>query len=159
MDEEDAIIRGIGQVCIAASLLEWSLAYLTSVLWRKGDSWFVDVFSTPGRTLPTFGKFIRSLAVLAPDLHPPAGEIKARADGLLMQRNRVVHSVMVGELEPGSRVFEAWHAKSDIIWPVSAADLTRLVAELDQCTAQADDFGAKWEERAARERWSDPDES
>jgi hypothetical protein len=72
-----------------------------------------------------------------------------------MQRHRVVHSVRVDELEPDSRVFEAWHAKSDTIWSVNAADLIRLAADLKQCAAQADDFGTKWEERASRDGWSD----
>lgn len=159
MDEEDAIIRGVGEVCIAASSLEWSLTYLTSVLWRKGDAWFVAVFSRPGQTLPTFAKFVRSLKTLAPELQPQAERILADANRLIMQRHRVVHSVMVGELEPGTRVFEAWHAKSGTIWPVEAADLNRLAADLKQCAAQADDFGTEWEDRAEHERWFDPHES
>jgi hypothetical protein len=157
MDEEDAITLGVGEVCIAASSLEWSLAYLTSVLWRKGDTWFVGLCSRPGRTLPTFAKFVRSLAFLAPELQLQAERILADAKRLLMQRHRVVHSVMVGELEPGSHVFEAWHARSGDTWPVEAADLSRLAADLKQCAMQADEFGTKWEERAEREGWCEPD--
>jgi hypothetical protein len=73
-----------------------------------------------------------------------------------MQRHRIVHSVMVGELEPGTDVFEAWHAKSGEIWPVKTADLSRLAADLKQCAERADDFGTKWEERADHEGWSEP---
>jgi hypothetical protein len=35
-DEMDEVVRGVGQVCISASSLEWSLAYCTSVLRRMG---------------------------------------------------------------------------------------------------------------------------
>jgi hypothetical protein len=157
MDEEGAIAWGVGEVCIAASSLEWSLAYLTSVLWRKGDAWFVNLCSRPGRTLPAFSKFVESLAVLAPELQLQAEGIRADASALLMQRHRVVHSVMVGELEPGSHVFEAWHAKSGETWSVDAADLSRLTAELKRCAELVDDFGTKWEHRADHEGWSEPD--
>ena len=55
-EEMDDVVRGVGQVCIAASSLEWSLAYCTSVLRCKGDDWFVDVFASPGQPLKQFRK-------------------------------------------------------------------------------------------------------
>ncbi len=70
MDEEDAIVRGVGEVCISASSLEWSLAYLTSVLWRKGNAWFIDVFSHPGQPMRVFRKFVRSLEALPLSCNP-----------------------------------------------------------------------------------------
>lgn len=156
MDEEDEIVRGVGEVCISASSLEWSLAYLTSVLWCKGNAWFIDVISRPGQPLRKFRDFVRSLAVLAPELQAQAEKILADADQLLMRRHRVIHSIMVGELDPGNRVYEAWHAKSDTMWSVAAADLNDLARDLKQCAAEADAFGAAWENRPERDGWHNP---
>jgi hypothetical protein len=66
---------------------------------------------------------------------------------------------MVGELEPNSRVYEAWHAKSDTIWPVEAAELNQLAVDLKQCADETDSFGTTWDERAEREAWHDPNDS
>jgi hypothetical protein len=81
------------------------------------------------------------------------------ADRLLIQRHGVVHSVMVGELEPGNRVYEVWHIKSDIIWPVEAIELNHPAADIKQCAAEMDAFGATLEERAESEHCYDPEES
>jgi hypothetical protein len=155
MDEDEAIVRGVGAVCISASSLEWSLAYLTSVLWRKGDAWFVDVFCRPGKPLKTFRKFVGSLEVLAPELKPQAEQILTDAHRLLSQRHRVAHSAMMGKLQPGSNAYEAWHGKTDTMWSVEPAELQSLAHDLNRCAAEADTFGAAWEERAERDHWAD----
>ncbi len=64
---------------------------------------------------------------------------------------------MMGELELGSNVYEAWHSKTDTLWSVEAADLHSLALNLQQCAAEADAFGAAWEKRAERERWANLD--
>lgn len=77
-----------------------------------------------------------------------AEKILVDAERLLDNRNRVVHSAIMDELKPGSRLYDAWHAKSNSIWSVDPVDLNNLARDLRQCAAAADAFGTAWEERA-----------
>jgi hypothetical protein len=154
----DDLARAVGQVCISASTLEWTLAYLTSVLRRWSDAKFVEVVSRPGQPLHDFRALVSSLATIqAPELQAGAGRILADAEGLLKQRHRVVHSVMIDELEPGSRLYDAWHAKTNALWSVDLGDLHDLARDLEGCARAADAFGAAWEQYAERAGWPDLD--
>jgi hypothetical protein len=152
-EEMDDVVRGVGQVCISASSLEWSLAYCSSVLRCMGNDWFVGVFSSPGQPLKQFRKLTSAVAARMPELGADIGQLLATAEQLLTQRHRVVHSAMMGELDPGSRLYEAWHAKTDVMWPVVPADLKGLARDLAQCAREVDAFGTAWEERANRDGW------
>jgi hypothetical protein len=70
--ERDELVRGIGEVCISASSLEWSLAYLTAVVrYRGSDDKFREIARTPGGPLKEFRKVVRSPGVLqAPEPLP-----------------------------------------------------------------------------------------
>ena len=144
-----SFVRGIGEVCISASSLEWSLAYLTAVVrYRGNDDKFREIARTPGGPLKEFRKTARCSAVLeAPD-QAEAEKILADAERLLDDRNRVVHSAIIDELEPGSRLYDVWHARSNRIWSVDPEDLNNLARDLKQCAAAADAFGTAWEECA-----------
>jgi hypothetical protein len=147
--ERDELVRGIGEVCISASSLEWSLAYLTAVVrYRGNDDKFREIARTPGGPLKEFRKVVRSPGVLRAPEQAEAEKILGDAERLLDNRNRVVHSAIMDELEPGSRLYDAWHAKSNSIWSVDPVDLNNLARDLMQCAAAADAFGIAWEERA-----------
>jgi hypothetical protein len=152
-EEIDDVVRGVGQVCISASSLEWSLAYCTSVLRCKGDDWFVGVFASPGQPLKQFRKLTNAVAARMPELRADTEQLLATAEQLLAQRHRVVHSAMTGELDPDSRACEAWHARTDAMWSVVPADLNSLALDLAQCAIEVDAFGTAWEERANRDGW------
>lgn len=157
-EARDELVRSVGEVCISASSLEWCLAYLTSVLRRWSDERFINTASRSGAPLREFRSVVRSLAVLqVPELQDEAERILADAERLLGQRHRIVHSVVLDELEPGSRLYEAWHAKSEDIWSVDPANLNNLARDLKQCAAAADAFGTAWEERAEDSGWPDLD--
>jgi hypothetical protein len=88
-----------------------------------------------------------------PELRADTEQLLATAEQLLAQRHRVVHSAMMGELDPDSRAYEAWHAKTDAMWSVVPADLNSLARDLAQCAREIDAFGTVWEERANRDGW------
>ena len=92
-----------------------------------------------------------TVAVRSPEMRAGAEKILADAQRLLAQRHRVVHSAVVNERDPDSHFYEAWHAKSNIIWPVVPADLNSLADDLARCAGEADAFGAAWEEHAERD--------
>jgi hypothetical protein len=147
--ERDELVRGIGEICISASSLEWSLAYLTAVVrYRGNDDKFRDIARTPGGPLKEFRKVARSPGVLQAPEQAEAEKILVAAERLLDNRNRVVHSAIMDELEPGSRLYDAWHAKSNSIWSVDPDALNNLARDLMQCAAAADAFGTAWEECA-----------
>ena len=147
--ERDELVRGIGEVCISASSLEWSLAYLAAVMrYRGSDDKFRDIARTPGGPLKEFRKVVRSPGVLHAQEQAKAEKILVAAERLIDNRNRVVHSAIMDELEPGSRLYDAWHAKSNSMWSIDPVDLNNLARDLMQCAAAADAFGTAWEERA-----------
>lgn len=147
--ERDELVRGIGEVCISASSLEWSLAYLTAaVRYRGNDDKFREIARTPGAPLKEFRKVVRSSGVLQAAEQSQAEKILVVAERLLDNRNRVVHSAIMDELEPDSRLYDAWHAKSNSIWSVDPVDLNKLARHLKQCAAAVDAFGTAREERA-----------
>jgi hypothetical protein len=156
-EEMDAIVTGVGQVCISASSLEWSLAFCTCVLRGEGNDWLIQVCSRPGQPLKEFRKLVRAVATRFPELRADTKKLLADAEQLLGQRHRVVHSAMGGELEPGSRQYGAWHARTDTTWPVVPAELNSLARDLALCASEIDAFGTAWEERAERDGWPDLD--
>jgi len=113
-----------------------------------GDEWFVDVFTRPGQPMKEFRKLVDAVAVRSPEMQADAEKILADAQRLLGQRHRVVHSAVMNERDPDSHFYEAWHAKSNIMWPVVPADLNSLAYDLARCAREVDAFGAAWEERA-----------
>jgi hypothetical protein len=147
MDAElDAVERGIGQVCIAASSLEWSMAYCTSVLRRTGEAWFIGVYASPGQTRKEFHKLVRAVGARFPELRADVERLLADAEELLNRRNRVVHSAVANERDPDSRFYEAWHAKTDSVWPIEPEELRCLALDLALCASKIDTFGAAWED-------------
>lgn len=151
----DAVVRGVGQICIAASSLEWSMAYCASVVRCAGDAWFISVYAAPGRTRDEFRKLMRDVAARFPEQQANSERLLADAEDLLNRRNRVVHSAVASERDPDSRFYEAWHAKTDTVWPIDPAELRNLAQNLDRCAREIDDFGTAWEEGAERDGWPD----
>jgi hypothetical protein len=151
----DDLVWGVGHVCIAASSLEWSMAYCASVIRCAGDAWFVSVYAAPGQTRSEFQKLMRDVAARFPEHQADTERLVADAKYLLDQRNRVVHSAVASERDPDSRFHEAWHAKTDTIWPVDPVELRNLAHDLERCAREIDDFGTAWEERAERDGWPD----
>jgi hypothetical protein len=111
---------------------------LPSVLRRMGDDWFIGAFSSPGQPLKQFRKLTSAVAARMPELRADTEQLLATAEQLLAQRHRVVHSAMMGELDPGSRLYEAWHAKTDVMWSVVPVDLNSLARDLAQCAREVD---------------------
>jgi hypothetical protein len=154
-EEMDEVVRGVGQVCISATSLEWSLAFCTCVVRGEGNEWLIQVCRQPGQPLKMFRKLVRTVAIRMPELGADTKKLLADAEQLLEQRHRVVHSAMAGELEPGSRLHGAWHARTDTTWPIIPAELNDLARDLALCAREVDAFGTAWEERAERDGWPD----
>ena len=148
----DAVVRGVGEVCIAASSLEWSMAYCASVVRCEGDAWFIGVYAASGQTRKEFRNLMLDVAARFPEHRPNSERLLADAEDLLNRRNRVVHSAVASERDPSSRFYEAWHAKTDTLWPMDPVELRNLAHDLDRCAREIDDFGTAWEERAERDR-------
>jgi hypothetical protein len=150
----DQLVRGVGQVCISASLLEWSLTYLTGLMQDWDDAQLRAVFSRTGGPLKEYRLLVPRLEALG--VGPAACQLGDDAGRLLQERNRVVHSVMMLEIKAtNERLYEAWHAKRDTMWPVDPAVLNKLALDLADCTAQVTGFAQAWEERAERDGWPD----
>lgn len=128
------LVNGVGQVCISASSLEWSLAYLTGVVEGWDDEKFAHVIARVRRPLEEFHKVMPKLEIFGAD---DLARILADAEALLGRRGRVVHSVMMLDTTVASAaVYEAWHAKTDATWTVVAEDLNALALEIMNCTAE-----------------------
>ena len=73
---------------------------------------------------------------------------------LLEERHRGVHSVMMIETRAADEpLYEAWHAKSDTMWPVDPSGLYDLADRITQCAAEVTGLTHAWEERAERDGW------
>jgi hypothetical protein len=148
------LVAGVGQVCIAASGLDWALTYLTGVIEIWADEKFTTVVSHPGGPLKAYRTLVTRLEAVGLGLD--AAQLAEDAGRLLEKRNRVVHSVMMIGTRPASEsLYEAWHARTDTMWPVVPEDLNRLAQDLSQCAAEATAFAKAWQERAERDGWPD----
>jgi hypothetical protein len=148
-DDLDRLLRGVGQVCIAASLLESTLAYVCMIIDRWDDDKYDDVLGK-GRTMQEYEKITRRLE--AAKFGPGARSIYDNARNLFDKRHRVVHSVMMTEMKMG-RFYDAWHPKTGKTWPVDPVDLRQLAVDLERCNHKAGTFADDWAERAEREGW------
>jgi hypothetical protein len=111
----------------------WSaLAYCSSVLLCRGDDWFRQVAAKTGRPIEEFSRLVDAIKAHEPAAYARGAKLLADAKRLLEGRHRVAHSVMMGELDPGSRIYEAWHPRSDDFWRVVAAQLDNLAREIRQ---------------------------
>jgi hypothetical protein len=154
MDAElDMVERGIGQICIGASSLEWSMAYCASVILSQSDAWFIKVYARPGGARDEFRKLVHAVAASFPEQRAEVEGLCIAAEGLLNRRNRVVHSVVASERDVDSRFIDAWHAKTDAVWPIDPRELRSLADDLALCAARIDAFGAAWEDGAERRGW------
>jgi hypothetical protein len=150
--ELDQLVRGVGQVCIAASGLEAQLAFLALTLDNWSDEKFREVLSHTGRALDEYKSLVSRLEAFGLGSDPRW--LLDEATRLLRARNRVVHSVMMIEVKAATeRVYEAWHARSDETWEVRPADLHKLAEDLTRLTGEADAFAHAWEQRAERDGW------
>lgn len=148
--ELDQLVRGVGQVCISASMLEWALTYLTGLIENWDDAKHRDVLGHPGEPLRKYRTLVPRLEAFG--LGPDVGQLADDAGRLLNERNRVVHSVMMIETKAANEpLYEAWHARSDTVWPVEPAALNALARDLAQCTVEVTAFTHAWEERAERD--------
>ena len=130
----DRLVSGVGQVCIAASSLEWSLTYLTGVIEGWDGPKFLNVFGSPGKPLEEFRNLVPRLGAFGPDV----ANLLADAERLLAACHQVVHSVMMLEAETvGGPIYKAWQEKSGTIWPVVPEDLNTLAQDLAHCTVEA----------------------
>ena len=144
----DQLVRGVGQVCISASMLERSLTYLTGLIENWDDAKYCEVL---GRTGEPLRRYRARVPADAFGLGPDVGQLADEAGRLLEARNRVVHSVMMIEAKATNELFyEAWHARSDSVWPVDPLGLHTLALDLGQCMAEVNEFADAWEERAER---------
>ncbi len=128
------LVNGVGQVCISASSLEWSLAYLTGVVNGWDDEKFTHVIARVRQPLEEFRKVVPELKIFGTE---DLAKLLADAEALLGRRARVVHSVMMLDTTVASAaVYEAWHAKTDTTWTVVPEDLNALALEIMNCTAE-----------------------
>jgi hypothetical protein len=152
------LVAGVGQVCIAASGLDWALTYLAGVIEIWAYEKFTTVVSQPGGPLKEYRKLVPQLEALG--LGPDAAQLAEDAGRLLGDRNRVVHSVMmIGTRAATEPLYEAWHARTDTMWPVAPEDLNWLAQDLSRCAAEATAFAEAWQERAERDGWPDLSDS
>lgn len=148
------LVTGVGQVCVAASGLDWALTYLTGVIEIWAEAKFTAVVSQPGGPLKAYRKLVPRLEAFG--VGPDAAQLADDAGSLLGERNRVVHSVMMtGTRAANESLYEAWHARTDAMWAVVPEDLNRLAQDLSQCAAEATAFAEAWQERAERDGWPD----
>jgi len=128
------LVNGVGQVCISASSLEWSLAYLTGVVKGWDDEKFTHVIASVRQPLEEFRKVVPELEIFgAEDL----AKLLADAEALVGRRGRVVHSVMMLDGTVASTaVYEAWHARTDTTWTVVPDDLNAPALEIMNCTVE-----------------------
>lgn len=148
-DEEDRVLRGIGEVCVAASRLEGAMAFLAMTMKSWSDEKYCQVQSRPGEVMRAFETLIPELEKCG--LGSDARSILADATALRDHRNRAVHSVMMFELrEANQRLYQAWHAKSDELWNVDPAELHKLALKLAAVASKTDDLGYNWEVSSGR---------
>jgi len=152
-DELDQLIHGVGMVCIAASGLEWALTFLMGEVENWGDEKMRTVLARLNREkapAQQFRKLARRLEAFG--LGPDVIRLADDASLLLEERHRVVHSVMMIETRAADEpLYEAWHAKSDTMWPVDPSRLHDLADRITQCTAEVTGLTHAWEERAERD--------
>jgi hypothetical protein len=154
-DELDQLNRGIGMVCIAASALEWTLTFLMGEIENWDDEKMRSVLARLNREqapAEQFRKLAHRLETFG--LGPDVIRLARDASRLLEERHKVVHSVMIIETKAANEpLYEAWHAKSDTIWPVDPSQLYDLANQIMQCTAEVTGLTHAWEERAERDGW------
>jgi hypothetical protein len=148
-DELDQLLRGVGQVCIAASLLDSTLAYVCMIIDGWSGDQYDDVLSN-GRIVEEYGKLVKRLE--AAGFGPEARKILEDTKRLRRARNRVVHSVMMTEVKMG-RFYDAWHPRTRATWPVEPAKLNQLAEDLRQCNYRAGKFVDDWADLAERDGW------
>ena len=148
----EQLVKGVGQVCISASSLEWALTYLVGLIENWDDAKHRQVLRTGGRSLEEFCSLASRLEAFG-----LGAEVTVLADDarrLLRSRHRIVHSVMMIETKAGDEDrYEAWHAMSDTVWPLVPKDLYDLAFELADCTADVMGLAAAWQERAEHDGW------
>ena len=142
------LVRGVGQVCISASMLEWALTCLTGMIENWDDDKHRELVGHPGRALNTYRALVPRLEALG--LGPDVAHLADDAQRLLAERHRVVHSVMMTANE--SR-YEAWHPRRDITWAADPAALHPLALDLTLCMAEVTAFAGAWKERSERDGW------
>ena len=148
-DEEDRVLRGIGEVCVAASRLEGAMAFLAMTMQSWSDEKYCQVQSRSGEVIKAFEALVPELEKCG--LGSDARSILADATAPRDLRNRAVHSVMMFELrEADQRLYQAWHAKSDELWNVDPAELHELALKLAAAASKTDDLGYNWEVRSGR---------
>lgn len=151
-DDLDQLIRGVGQVCIAASMLEAELALLALTLDNWSDEKYREVLSRTGQALREYGDLVPRLEAFG--FGPDARKLFEDTQRLLRARNRVVHSVMMIEVKADNEEFyEAWNARGDETWEVHPAELVKLAEDLTQLVVEADAFAYAWEQRAKHDGW------
>jgi hypothetical protein len=150
--ELDRLVRGVGQVCISASMLESRLAFLTMTLDFWTDEKYREVLSQTGRAVREYRDLVPRLEAFG--LGPDVPKLLEDAERLLRARNRVVHSVLMIELKTDNEQFyEAWNARADETWEVNPTDLQQLAEDLAQLVIEANAFACAWEQRAERDGW------
>jgi hypothetical protein len=109
-------------------MLEWSLTYLTGLIENWDDTKHREVLGHPGEPLRKYRALVPKLEAFG--LGPDAGQLAVDAGRLLEARNRVVHSVIMIETKATNEpLYEAWHARSDTIWPVDPVALNTLARD------------------------------
>lgn len=128
------LVNGVGQVCISASSLEWSLAYLTGVVKGWDDEKSAHVIASVRQPLEEFRKVAPELEIFgAEDLT----KLLADAEALPGKRGRVVHSVMMLDTTVASAaVYRRGMRKTDTTWTVVLDDLKALALKIMNCTAE-----------------------
>jgi hypothetical protein len=150
-DAEDQVLRGIGEVCIAASRLEGAMAFLAMTVQNWSDEKYRRVQSRSGKAMRAFEALVPELEECG--LGSDARSILADAAALRDLRNRAVHSVMMFELrEANQRLYQAWHARSDELWDIDPAELHELALKLAAAASKTDDLGYDWEVRTGRSK-------
>lgn len=136
MVDDPELLQAIGGMTVAATRLEFQLAYLVAVARDEDEPWL-------RKTLGTVGGPRRALAALVAEVRDdpdarPLRRLQAEADSLLDDRAMLVHSVAmwdVSDIAAPAPIF--WHPRSDQELAVSVSRVREAAHALVVATVHA----------------------
>jgi hypothetical protein len=134
------MLADLGEVCVHATWLEYSLVELASLLGGHDDEWAAKKMAKPGGPLAAISEAVAAETI--PGLYlPSVRSFVERAKACLEERNKAVHSVAL-TTEDG-RIAAWWHARSNEQRPVSKEELADVTKDLWNCYIECQIFIGK----------------
>ncbi len=136
LDAVKELLARLGLVCVNATALEFLLVQVVALAEQHDDDWCRRAMSNSGQALKAYQraarKSLRGFGTRVPGL-------AERAAHFLDERNKVVHSVAIMEVEELVKAEEIswWHPKSDIERSVSTHYLDQISGGLQRCYLEA----------------------